>query len=383
MLHRARRISRRNLTKNSRAGRHGGGRRGEPTPRLPSRGLGFALTPMATAAATPEGHESADDQESEDSNASPHENVHRHNAPRFLFCRFIPGKPPDLPKVPSASSASRIGTCTVVAQDRRFWLPGVPLDVLCIGVQQAAARLRHRQCCADQRNLNHLLDILVHHAPPFLNAGRTIPPTGAHDTENSPARLLSIQRNQKNSQSNRGCLGLSFHRQLVSYTRKTNQDNALCLNARAKRAWRCFGRHSLNVQLRTLFAEIQDTDDDPMDSYCRVASNPMRCLLNFSSLFCHNLTQWSETCLCDVETCDTERDPDYRTAPKNARNRRTKRQPKACEYNPNEIQQGSPHSSCRRRDEFLPKRAEGKPGNPKTRYPKRNPNDCAAPKQSD
>ena len=48
----------------------------------PAGVLVLALTPTAATAA-PEGHESADDQESDDSDARPHENLHHHSAPPF------------------------------------------------------------------------------------------------------------------------------------------------------------------------------------------------------------------------------------------------------------------------------------------------------------
>lgn len=60
--------------------------------------------------------------------------------------------------------------------------------------EQAAARKSNRQCACRHRNLNRLRDDLVHSAPPFCFAGRTIPPDGAHYELFRFRCLLEIQR---------------------------------------------------------------------------------------------------------------------------------------------------------------------------------------------
>ena len=60
--------------------------------------------------------------------------------------------------------------------------------------EQAAARERRRQRTRRERDLNRLRDDLVHSAPPFCFAGRTIPPDGAHYELFRFRCLLEIQR---------------------------------------------------------------------------------------------------------------------------------------------------------------------------------------------
>ena len=60
--------------------------------------------------------------------------------------------------------------------------------------EQAAARERRRQRTRRERDLNRLSDDLVHSAPPFCFAGRTIPPDGAHYELFRFRCLLEIQR---------------------------------------------------------------------------------------------------------------------------------------------------------------------------------------------
>ena len=101
---------------------------------------------------------------------------------------------------------------------------------------------------------------------------------------------------------------------------------------------------------------------------------------NFLLLY-NNLAQWRKTRLGNVKASNAQGNPNNCATPENPCNCRTKRYPKTGEDNPNQIQKSCPYSGCRRRDEFLPKWAEGESGNPETRDPKRNADDRATPKQ--
>lgn len=132
--------------------------------------LRFALPPTAIATAAPDGNQSADNQEPDDSGADPHENVRHHSTPLFPFCRFHFGTSSAVPSL----TAARIGARAVNAHGRGLRrlatraCAAVFSTAALVGVPQAATRQGRGKRSPNQRNLHHLLDVLVHSAPPLF-----------------------------------------------------------------------------------------------------------------------------------------------------------------------------------------------------------------------